>query len=311
MFRTIAVIGESMAELSQLNLEVGSTSAQGAIGFGGDTLNTAVYLARESIVPSFVTAMGDDALSDWMIGCWKDEGIDCSLVQIVEGEVPGLYMIQTDEDGERSFSYWRKGSPASRLFDDEQAVCTLFSELARFDYLYLSGISVAILNEQARERLITYLIKYRCNGGKLIFDGNYRPILWGCEELTKQVYQQLYEITDIALITLDDEQLLNVGDTKDVIVDRLKGFGISELVLKLGEKGSEVHLEDTFIRVPTTPVVPVDTTSAGDAFNAGYISKRLQGFSAVDAADYGNKVAAEVVQHAGAIVPKSVYKVSK
>ena len=72
-------------------------------GYGGDTLNTAVYLARLGAGVDYITALGDDTLSDEMLAGWAAEGIGTTRVLRLPGKLPGLYMIQTDEKGERRF----------------------------------------------------------------------------------------------------------------------------------------------------------------------------------------------------------------
>src|SRR3954447_7034899 len=76
-------------------------------GYGGDTLNTAVYLARLGVAVDYVTALGDDLWSDEMLAGWAAEGVGTGQVARLPGRVPGLYIIQTDAHGERRFSYWR------------------------------------------------------------------------------------------------------------------------------------------------------------------------------------------------------------
>jgi hypothetical protein len=102
----VASIGECMVEFSQ------AEDGLFRRGFGGDTLNTALYLARLGIDTSYVTALGDDALSQAMLAAWRGEGIRTDQVIRVAGRVPGLYMIERDAGGARSFLYWPDRAPA-------------------------------------------------------------------------------------------------------------------------------------------------------------------------------------------------------
>ncbi|SQA98711.1 5-dehydro-2-deoxygluconokinase [Cedecea neteri] len=200
----IAVIGECMIELSQ-------NGAQVQRGFGGDTLNTSVYLARQvsesALEVHYVTALGEDSFSQQMLDSWRQERLHTALIQRLEHRLPGLYYIETDSHGERTFYYWRNEAAARFWLESERSeeIC---AELAQFDYLYLSGISLAILNETSREKLLAMLKQARANGCKVIFDNNYRPRLWASPEETQRVYQQMLACTDIAFLTLDDEDLL-------------------------------------------------------------------------------------------------------
>ena len=245
-------------------------------------------------------------MSDWLLEQWQDEGIDCSLVTRMADSVPGMYMIYVDDEGERSFLYWRKNSPASRLFDDIDQTAELFRTLNKSDYVYLSGISLGILPEQSLHGLFGYLNAYRQAGGKIIFDGNYRPNLWLNAATAQQVYTQMYKITDIALPTLEDESLLFGYKTGEEVVAAAQAAGVSEVVVKMGGEGCLSFCEQTHEYVAAVVTKPVDTTAAGDSFNAGYLAARLGGSSAVDACRAGHALASKVIQHKGAIMPKAV-----
>ena len=160
----IAAIGECMIELRE---QADGTFAR---SFGGDTLNTAVYMARLGVDVDYVTALGDDAWSDEMISAWQSDGIGTSQVIRKTGRLPGLYVIQTDKHGERRFSYWRGQSPARDIFDGEKQ-----PDLSNYDYIYLSGITLSLYGEQGRSNLYATLKSASANGAKIIFDTNYRP----------------------------------------------------------------------------------------------------------------------------------------
>ena len=107
-------IGECMAELAP----AGQHDAF-RLGFAGDTFNTAWYLARiaPDIDVSYLTAVGDDAISQEMRSFMRDSQISDSHVQVIKGKTVGLYLIHL-QDGERSFSYWRDTSAARQLAAD-------------------------------------------------------------------------------------------------------------------------------------------------------------------------------------------------
>ena len=115
----VACIGECMIELSELG------DGRLSRTHGGDTLNTAVYLARLGVEVDYVTALGDDHFSDEMLAGWRREGVGTALVPRLPGRLPGLYLIRRDASGERSFFYWRDRAPARELFDlpETPAIC--------------------------------------------------------------------------------------------------------------------------------------------------------------------------------------------
>ena len=301
----VAVIGECMLELSQAT---GSSSVSGrqlSLSYGGDTLNTAVYLSRLGIAADYVTALGDDNMSGWMIEQWQAEGVGCQLVVRTPNSVPGMYMIQTDAYGERSFLYWRDSAPARRLFDDAAQAEQLFAAMSHSPWIYLSGITLALYSDATRQRFIQMLSAYRQRGGRIAFDGNYRPRLWATPSAAQRAFQSLYELSDVALPTLDDELMLYGDSDHLAVIARLQAWGVKEIGLKMGGDGCLVATTTESRTVASHTVELVDTTAAGDSFNAGYLAARINGSDPFAAAAAGHNLASVVIQHRGAIIPTS------
>lgn len=305
MAHKIAIIGECMLELSHRPNTEADGSLPMALSYGGDTLNTAIYLARLGIEVDYVTALGDDNMSAWMMDQWQSEGVGCGLVDRYPNSVPGLYLIEIDEQGERSFFYWRDSSPARRIFDNADKANQLFAAIRSHEWLYLSGITIALYSEPSRQRLFKLLADYRSEGGKVIFDDNYRPKLWPSEAMANDAYATMFQLTDIALPTLDDEQLLFGDEDQETVVSRLQSWGVGEIGLKMGAKGCLVITDKETELVKTPAVMVVDTTAAGDSFNAGYLAARMTGKLPQHAAAEAHALASVVIQHRGAIIPSS------
>lgn len=303
------MMGECMLELTRQDLPQSTGSLPMNLSYGGDTLNSAVYLARQGITVDFVTALGDDPMSAWLVEQWRAEGVGCDLIEYESNGVPGMYLIETDEAGERSFYYWRDNAPARRLLSDSQKAEALFAQLADRNWLCLSGITLAIYDETSRQRLFELLADYRRGGGKVAFDSNYRPKLWPSVEQTRQAYERMYQLTDLALPTIEDEQEVFGDSDQAGIVERLSGLGVQEIVLKMGENGCLVFSGGEREQVASRKVAVVDTTSAGDSFNAGYLAARLSGKPPTQSAESGHRLASVVIQHKGAIIPGSAMPV--
>lgn len=300
----IALFGECMIELQEQD------GGHLRRGFGGDTLNTAVYLARlladQPAQVSYVTALGDDPHSQAMLDSWQAERIDTRLVARLPGRVPGLYMIQVDAAGERSFSYWRDTSAAKVYFEAETT--ELESALAQIDVLYFSGISLAILPPAGRSRLLAAAQQLRERGGKVVFDNNYRPRLWADPAVARECYALAYAQADIALITLDDHIAMQSGGISNAdALAQAWALPTPEVVVKQGGDETLVRLAGQAPQsVKPAPVAKVvDTTAAGDSFAAGYLAARLCGHDVIAAAEVGNRLAGTVIQHRGALIPQS------
>lgn len=307
--KKIAVIGECMIELRPHISSAGysSSTIDAQIAYGGDTLNVAVYLARQGIDVEYVTVLGDDPLSDWMVNQWRANGVGCELVRREERGLPGMYWIDVDANGERSFHYWRIESPARRLINDDEKRSWVFKRLSQFDSLYFSGITLSLYREKAREKLFEFLAAYRKDGGKVYFDNNFRHRQWPDISKAQAAFEAMYRLTDIALPTASDERELFGDKSNDEVLDRLRSWGNHEIVLKRGAKGSVVADDTSMTPVPPLLVEEVvDTTAAGDSFNAGYLAARFGGASPEAAAKNGSRLAALVVQHRGAIIPRDV-----
>ena len=298
----IALLGECMIELRG---QMFGTMQQ---NFGGDTLNTAVYLARlgcdSGIEVAFATELGSDAYSDAMLAAWEKERIDTGLVFRESGRMPGLYTIQIDETGERTFYYWRDSSAAKHYFDGPSS--PLEDQIDAFDALYFSGISLAVLSPEGRERLFGCADRLRARGGRVFFDNNYRVRLWpGGNAEAQYWYGRAFASCDLAMITLEDNQsLFEIADA-DEAIRHAYSLAPPEVVIKCGADPTLIRLVGQEpVSVPTFKVAKVvDTTGAGDSFAGGYLAARLQGLSPEVSARSGNKLASIVIQHSGAIIP--------
>jgi len=293
----VACIGECMVELKQ---------AEGGLfsrGYGGDTLNTAVYLARLGVSTDYVTALGDDPLSDEMVAGWAAEGVGTTLVSRLAGKLPGLYMIQTDERGERRFFHWRESAAARRLMDLPETA-EILDSLAGYDIVYLSAITLSLYDDAGRARLFAGIKRARESGARFAFDTNFRARGWPDLNLARAVFQEAFGAADIVLASTEDLLPLYPGESHDGLLARIPG---GEVVLKLSEPASILRIEGVSHRTRAEPLTSpvVDTTAAGDSFAAAYIAARLAGADPVQAARAGHALAGVVVCHPGAIIPRA------
>jgi 2-dehydro-3-deoxygluconokinase len=297
----VASIGECMIELRH------RSATELDLAYGGDTLNTAVYLARltgeRDVRVDYVSALGDDAYSDGMLAMWQGERIGTDLVARLPRRLPGLHTIRTDAQGERSFTYWRSASAARDMLRGERAE-QVAAALAGYDLLYLSGITLSILDPAQRAALLALADAVRAQGGRVAFDGNYRPVGWPDPAAARAAFEEMLARVDIALPTLDDEQaLFGVTDARES-AERLHRQGVAEVAVKLGQRGCSLSSAEFTGAIPAEPVdAVVDSTAAGDSFNAGYLAARLLGAEPARAARLGNRLAARVIGYPGAIIP--------
>ncbi len=278
-------------------------SASAAIGFAGDTLNTAIYLKRSApeTEVSYVTRLGADGLSDRMVSMIREEGIRTDLIGRDPDRLPGLYAISTDDAGERSFMYWRANSAARDLFSLGEPE---IKHLSQFGVVYFSAISLAVLATSARERLLEWLPSYRESGGIVAFDSNYRPSLWRDQAEAQATVEAVWKNTDIALPSLDDEMALFGDQSEAEVLDRLWRFGVRSGALKRGHMGPLPLDRSPVIEEFGSVAEVVDSTAAGDSFNGGYLAARLRGRPEGACLLEGHALASRVIGVRGAILPR-------
>ena len=287
----IACIGEAMFELA-------FDGASPLVNFGGDTLNTAIYLRRGLPLPhslSFISVVGADPFSQRMLDFISSHGVSTAEISRHPSLLPGLYAIDTAPDGERSFLYWRENSAARTLFTDG------FDILEGFDVIYFSAITLAILPPSVRDGFLAWLSR---SGKIIVFDSNYRPKLWVDATTARSYVETAWQLTSIGLPSLDDEMALFGDRSEEDIISRLSKWGVRNGALKRGSLGPR----PIGAALGSNPVfekaaLVVDTTAAGDSFNGAFLASYLINGDRAKALTDGHNCALAVIAHKGAIIP--------
>ena len=293
----IISIGEAMVELS-----ASDQPDLWRLGVAGDTLNTAWYLRR--LMPrdwqiDYLTRVGTGEFSQKLLDFLTAEGIGTDhIARDPEREI-GLYAISL-KDGERSFSYWRDSSAARRLADDPGA---LARALRGARMAYLSGITLAILPEEGRASLMQALTEARDAGTIVVFDPNLRPRLWEDATTMTDTVMAAARLSDTVLPSHDDEATWFGDADPAATAQRYAAAGAGCVIVKNGA-GPMVACEDGqhSAHEPVPARAIVDTTAAGDSFNAAYLAARLQGAPLAAAVRAGATLAARVIGARGALI---------
>jgi 2-dehydro-3-deoxygluconokinase len=296
----VVSVGEAVIEL------VRGGDGRFGIACAGDTFNVAVYLARAGVDASFATALGDDPYSEAILALAAAEGVASDLVLRTRGRLPGLAVVDGDPAGSRHHYDWRGEAPARELFElaDWGRVA---DGLMKAKLVYFSGITLSLYSNNGLGRFLAVVEVARQQGVKIAFDGNFRPRGWrGDLPRTRTVFMEALKRVDMALPAYDDEAVLWGDPSPETTVERLRAFGIGEIVVKNGPNSALVAVGDKseFVPVPEV-VVPVDPTAAGDGFNAAYIAARMTGTAPAEAAAAAHRLAAQVIRHRGALTPRA------
>ena len=278
------------------------------LAFGGDTLNTSWYVRAlttpENLEVEYVTAVGGDPISVRLLDFLNSKAIGTNFIRSVKERNLGLYLI-TLTGAERSFTYWRDSSAAKLLAEDK---AHLERSISGADLVYFSGITLAILSPQHRQVLLDHLQQLKASGTIIAFDSNTRPRLWSSIAEMKEATIRACKVATIALPTFSDEQFLFGDETIADCAKRIASYGVKEVLVKDGANACCGLLEGAMFELKAPPVSDlVDTTGAGDSFNAGYLVGRLRQLDAKAAASLGHQVAGRVIRHRGALVEMSAF----
>jgi 2-dehydro-3-deoxygluconokinase len=293
-------VGEAIVELAR------GGDGRFALQSGGDTFNTAIYLARAGLPTAFATALSDDPYSEAIVALAKVEGIGTDLILRSAGRLPSLSLIDSDAQGRPRAYAWQEGAPARDLFTLPNW-SRLAVGLGEARLIYFSGLTLSLYTNIGLGRFLAAVELARSNGAKIAFDPNFRPRAWkGDLSRARTVFAEALKRIDIALPAYDDEAVLWGDPSPEATIERLQAFGVGEIVVKNGPNSALVATAGARETVPVPDVVvPIDPTAAGDGFNAGYLAARLSGRAPVEAANAAHRLAGEVIRHRGAITPRA------
>ncbi|WP_422357119.1 sugar kinase [Qipengyuania flava] len=292
---TTFIFGEAM-------LEYHSHGGAG-LRYGGDTLNTAIHLARAGHEVAYVTAVGTDPISDALVEAWAAEGIDTRHVLRHPNRSPGIYAIHLDQQGERSFLYWRDRSAAREMFElPEMGAALAKAQTARL--VYFSLISLAVVSEGGRDRLLGLAKERKLSAHPTAYDSNFRPALWSNLDTARAVSKEAMEAATIGLPTNTDERdLWDYSENEQAIAARWLSSDQEVVAVKAAEKGCVLGTRggDSPQIIDAERVEVIDSSGAGDAFNGGFLGEWLNGSKLVSCVEAGQALARKTLTHQGAI----------
>ncbi len=290
----IAVIGECLIELSA-NGTLAESSTLNKY-FGGDTVTTAVAIARLGGKVSYITKVGNDGFSEFIISSLQKENIDTSLIKTNE-EQNGMYILSKTPDNKELLYYKRKTAATKLSIED-------ISEdyIKNLKLVYSTGV-IQSLSAGARE-LVRYAFKTAKENDVLTaYDPNYTSCFMNSTD-TKECFEEIVDYTDIIFLSLkNDASKLYEVDSIDKVMKYFWDKGVKIVVIKshidngyyTGYKG-----DISFTEFYNT-CKAIDTTASGDVFNGGFLYAVTNGYTPQDAAKFAAVVSGLQTQNYGAI----------
>jgi len=292
----ILALGEPLLEFTAGDDRPLEAARTFAVGYGGDTSNVLISASRCGAATGYITRIGDDGFGTALLRLWQAEGVDTAHVVREPGGRTGIYFISRDA-AHSSFTYYRAGSPASRLSPADVPG----EAVARARALHVSGITQAI-SVSACDAAFHAMRLARRHQTLVSYDPNYRPALWPLER-ARAVVARSVELCDVALPNVEEGRQLTELDDPEAVLAWFAARGPRIVALKMGDRGVLLWDDGRVSEIPPHPVVPVDSTGAGDAFDGAFVARLVQGDTPSDAARYAAVAGALTTQGDGAVHP--------
>ena len=257
------------------------------VAAGGSGANAAAWLASSGIETHFVGRVGDDPFGVYLAQELERVGVRPHLARD-PSLATGKVFVLVDGAGERTMITDRG---AGEAFSPEDLPETLFGS----GHLHLSGYTLS--GSSRRETAIKALRLARQSGMTFSVDPSSVPLL---RAVGPGCFLESTRGADLCFPNLEEGALLARTEDPELIAEGLLSH-YTGVVLKLGPEGAlYAGADGERERVPATTVRVVDTTGAGDALCAGFLSARLSGASPAEALRRGVGLATEAVARVGA-----------
>ena len=291
----VCSIGEAMIEISNIKNSLYNQS------FAGDTLNFCNYLDKKKLNAFFLSAIGKSEINQSLLDFVKSKKISTKYIKKINQFEVGLYLIKNKDNGEKQFFYWRDESAAKQYFNNIDFL-NLYKELKNFDYIYFSGITLSIIHISKLNNFIKLLKQLKGKKIKIVFDFNIRPSRWNKKNLNIFL-DSVLKFVDICFLSGED---MNYWKNKNNIKSYeqiVRKYKLKHSIFRKNAKFTYVFLNKTrYVFKNKLLKTVVDTSGAGDGFNAAYLSNFIVNNDPVLALKAGSSLGSKIVMKKGAIV---------
>ena len=291
----VCSIGEAMIEISNIKNSLYNQS------FAGDTLNFCNYLDKKKLNAFFLSAIGKSEINQSLLDFVKSKKISTKYIKKINQFEVGLYLIKNKDNGEKQFFYWRDESAAKHYFNNIDFL-NLYKELKNFDYIYFTGITLSIIHISKLNNFIKLLNLLKSKKIKIVFDFNIRPSRWNKKNLNFFL-DSVLKFVDICFLSGED---MNYWKNKNNIKSYeqiVRKYKLKHSIFRKNAKFTYVFLNKTrYVFKNKLLKTVVDTSGAGDGFNAAYLSNFIVNNDPVLALKAGSSLGSKIVMKKGAIV---------
>ena len=258
-----------------------------AIYGGGDAFNNAVNLSRLGNEVSYIGRVGKDVIGEYLVRKGQEEGIGMDDVAYSDTALHTKMTILLSESGKRSFLYY-PGTSAEFCYEDVDLSllndCKVLQIGGTFHLPKFDGEGAAKLLKAAQEKGVITSMDVTKD-----FSGRWNEIIEPC-----------YPYLDYFLPSIEQAELIagtsNVKEVAQFFIDR----GVKQVVVKVGKDGTYCKTTEKSFWCNSYEVPVAETTGAGDAFVAGFLTGVIKGFIIEDCVELGTATAAFAVQAIGA-----------
>ena len=291
----ICSVGECMIEIANTKNNIFQQS------FAGDTLNFCNYIDKKYFDVSFLTAIGKTSVNRSVLEFINSKKISTKLIKQVNSHEIGLYLIKNRNNGEKQFFYWRDNSAAKNYFNKIDFV-SLFKNLKNFDYIYFSGITLSIIDPSKISNFVDLLKLLKNKKVKIIFDFNIRIKRWSKKKLNSYFSQTLL-FANILFASGEDLNFLKGSASVKTFTNLIQKYNIKHAIYRKNARLNYSFYEDEsyFVKNKVKDKV-IDTSGAGDGYNAAYISNFIKFNNPQKALQVASEIGAKIVMKKGAIV---------
>ncbi len=291
---TICSIGECMIEMANIDKGLYNFS------IAGDTLNFSCYLNQRIFNKFYLTSIGNSDINKGVINFLKKKKINTDLVERISFKEIGLYIIKNKINGEKQFYYWRDDSAARYYFNNINI--SLLKKKYKFDFIYLTGITLSLLDDNNIDKFITSISNLRNTKSKIIFDFNIRIKRWSKKNLNLYL-KKILPYIDILFCSGEDLIFWKNNNNIRTFENIIKKFTINHAIYRKNEEYNFAFYKNKKYMIKNKSIKKViDTSGAGDGYNAAYLSNFVISEDPQLSLKAASELGKKIVMKKGAIV---------